>query len=195
MARAPLLRIVPPAPDRAAPGDGGRTDAAPRLATAERDELGALLWAHTRYVGAVALRILGRDDEVDDVVQEVFLAALGGLRERPSPEAVRGWLATVTVRIASRRLRRRRLRRALGLDRPTPPLLAPGLGAEERVLLSQIYQALDALPVAERVPWTLRYLEGEPLEGVARLCGCSLATAKRRIAAAHATLERRLGDG
>ena len=43
-----------------------------------------------------------------------------------------------------------------------------------------------------RVAWTLNYVEGETLEEVARLCGCSLATAKRRIAAAQRFIEEKL---
>src|SRR5438105_4068795 len=69
-----------------------------------------------RYVAAVALRILGRDDDVDDVVQDVFLAAMKGLGRVHSADAVRGWLRTITVRVACDRLRKRRWRAFLGLD-------------------------------------------------------------------------------
>jgi hypothetical protein len=41
----------------------------------------------------------------------------------------------------------------------------------------------------------LRYVEGEPLENVASLSGCSLATAKRWIAAAAVVLEEAFADG
>jgi RNA polymerase sigma-70 factor (ECF subfamily) len=51
---------------------------------------------------------------------------------------------------------------------------------------------LDRLPVNERLAWSLRHIEGEQLESVAVLCGCSLATAKRRIAAAQQAVERSL---
>ena len=71
------------------------------LATTMEDparHLEAAFRRYSRYVAAVALRLLGRDDEVDDVVQEVFLAALRGLERLREPEAVKGWLATVTVR-------------------------------------------------------------------------------------------------
>jgi RNA polymerase sigma-70 factor (ECF subfamily) len=44
-----------------------------------------------------------------------------------------------------------------------------------------------------RIAWTLRYVEREKLEEVARLCGCSLATAKRRIAATQAAIEEVFG--
>ena len=65
---------------------------------------------------------------------------------------------------------------------------------EERVLLSRVYTVLDELPAKERVAWTLRYLEGERLEDVAKLCGCSLATAKRWIARAHSAIEGVVSD-
>jgi RNA polymerase sigma-70 factor (ECF subfamily) len=53
---------------------------------------------------------------------------------------------------------------------------------------------LDGIPANQRIAWALRYVEGEPLEGVATLSGCSLATAKRRIAAASRVLEEAFSD-
>jgi RNA polymerase sigma-70 factor (ECF subfamily) len=151
---------------------------------------------HGRYVASVVLRVLGRDHEVDDVVQEVFLTAMSGLLTVRNPSAVRGWLKTIAVRKACRHLRRRRLRTMLGLERSADcyqHLPAPGCSPEERALLHRVYKELDRLPVKERVAWTLRYIEGEQVDKVAELCCCSLATAKRRIAAAQALLERTLG--
>lgn len=155
-----------------------------------------LFQQHAPYVATVVLRVLGRDHEVDDVVQEVFLTAMTGLAAVRSPEAVRGWLKTIAVRKACRHLRRRRLRGLLGFERESPcyeHLAAPGCSPEESALLARVYKELDRLPVAERVAWTLRYVEGEQVEALAGLCGCSLATAKRRIAAAQAKLGRTLG--
>ncbi len=157
------------------------------------------------YVAQVALRVLGRDDEVDDVVQEVFLAAMADIDKLRNPLAVRGWLKTVTVRKAYRVLKQRGRRRwwaYLGLgDGPdvcaasgTYPLTSPGCNPEERVLLVRIYRLLDELPINERLAWTLRYIEGEQVESVATLCGCSLATVKRRISAAQTFLARTLDD-
>lgn len=153
---------------------------------------------YARYVAAVALRLLGRDAEVDDVVQEVFLTALRKLDGLRDPEAIRGWLATVAVRVAGRKLRRRKLWAFLGRDAESDAayegIAATGATPEDRALLARVYKVLDGLPVAERIAWTLRHVEGEQLEQVALLCGCSLATAKRRIAAAHAVIDRMVGD-
>jgi len=152
---------------------------------------------YSRYVAAIATRLLGRDDEVQDVVQEVFLVALKGLARLREPDAIKGWLATLTVRTATRRLRLRRFRSFFGFDERIryEALVSASASPEQHALLSRIYALLDELPVSQRVAWTLRHVEGQPLEEVARLCKCSLATAKRRIAAAHETLGKAVRDG
>ena len=58
----------------------------------------------------------GRDDELDDLVQDVFLEAHRGLGQIRDAGSVKGWLARICVRRAVRRLRRRRLRAFLSLD-------------------------------------------------------------------------------
>jgi RNA polymerase sigma-70 factor (ECF subfamily) len=159
-------------------------------------DLEAVFRRYSRYVAAVALRLLGRDDEIDDVVQEVFLEAVRGLARLREQGALKGWLATVTVRVAGRRLRRRRLRLLLGLDRFPGylELASPDAPPDQRAMIARVYLLLDRIPVRERLAWTLRHVEGEPLDEVARLCGCSLATAKRRIAAARARLDKWVGS-
>ena len=152
---------------------------------------------YCRYVAAVVLRLDGRHGEVDDLVQEVFVEAARGIKALRAPEAIRGWLATIAVRVVHRRLRRRRVRRFLGLDPEADyaNLIDPAASPLDRLLVRAVYRALDELPVADRLAFTLHHVEGEKLEAVARLCGCSCATAKRRIARALRALVDRVGDG
>ncbi len=131
---------------------------------------------------------------MQDVVQDVFLIAHRNLGTLRSPGAARGWLAKVTVRLASRRLRWRRLRLFLQPAHTVDADLVAGEDPASRPLLALLYVTLDRLPARERVAWTLRHLLDEPLDVVAERCGCSLATAKRRIAAAEAVLRPVLGD-
>jgi len=174
-ARAPLRVVPPPTP--------GDADGPLSLAQAYR--------LYSRYVAAIAVRLLGRDDEVDDVVQDVFLRAHKGLAQLRDPQAVRGWLATVTVRVARRKLRWRKIGRVLGLTESGDydQLAAEGASAEDRAVLARLYAVLDQMPVEHRIAWALRHVEGQKLEEVAELTGCSLATAKRRIAAAQQTID------
>ena len=159
---------------------------APTAATLYRD--------YSRYVAAIAKRLLGHDDDVDDVIQDVFLAAHRGLDQLHEPGAVKGWLAAITVRTARYKLKKRRLRNFLPFTgAPDYTQIATrDASPEERVLVGQIYERLDTLPTDERLAWSLRYLEGEKLEDVAELCNVSLATAKRRIAAAQAIMEKEI---
>jgi RNA polymerase sigma-70 factor (ECF subfamily) len=159
--------------------------------------LDALYRQYATYVGAVASRILGRSAEVDDVVHDVFGSAVRGLRRREDAREIRSWLAKVTVRRCVRQLRLRRLWAFVDLsaDPSYDRLADPGAGPEERYLVIEVYRALDRVPARQRVAWTLRHVEGESLDRVADLCGCSLATAKRWIASAHAMLNRQLRGG
>lgn len=151
---------------------------------------------NARYVAGIAYRLLGTNEDVDDVVQDVFLSAVHGLARLRDPGAIRGWLATVTVRLCRRRLRLRRLRVWIHLDdaHDYAELAVPGTPAEDRVFLARVYRTLDAVPADQRIAWILRHVNGDDLETVARVCGCSLATAKRRIAAAHAAVEGMVSD-
>lgn len=149
------------------------------------------------YVAAIAHRLLGRDDEVDDTVQEVFLAAVRGLPQVRDPGAVKAWLARIAVRIARRKLRLRRMRSFFGVSDSTGynDVADAQSSPEERAIVQRVYRVLDGLPANQRIAWTLRYVEGEQLEAVAELSGCSLATAKRWIARAAQTLEETFADG
>ena len=152
---------------------------------------------YCRYVAAVILRLDGRHAEVDDIVQEVFVEAARGVARLREPDAVKGWLATITVRVVRHRLRARRLRRFLGLDAQADyaGLIDPSASPLDKLLVRAVYRVLDELPVDDRLAFTLHHIEGEKLEVVARLCGCSCATAKRRIARAQQAIEDRMGEG
>lgn len=171
-----------------------RADAQPTVAL----DLGEAYRRFAPYVAAIAIRIVGRNEDLDDLVQDVFVDAARGIASLCQPEAIKGWLAKITVRKAVRRLRRRRLLRALFLqdDEPTDydSLVAPDASPEQRALVARIYRALDALSAEDRVAWVLRHVQGETLEEAARVCDCSLSTYQRRLRRATAQLASALPD-
>jgi RNA polymerase sigma-70 factor (ECF subfamily) len=150
---------------------------------------------YASYVAGVAARLLGRDDhEVEDVVQDVFWIASRRLDRIHSLEAARPWLVTVAVRVVRKRLRRRRWRLAFQSQPEVIEVPASGTTAEEYAFLQRMYRVLDTVRPEDRLAWLLRHVEQERLEEVALACGCSLATAKRRIAAAQEVLRGVLED-
>jgi len=155
----------------------------------------ALFRRHARLANGLAFRLLGRDQEVDDIVQDAYVIVLARLHRLADPQAFASFLASIIVHCTRRVLRRRRLARRLGLvpaANPVDPAVFLASSAPPDVVaeLRSIYAVVDDLPTDERVALLLRRVEGLPLDEVASLCGCSLATAKRRIAAA----EQRLRD-
>jgi len=159
-------------------------------------DLDAVFRRFAPYVARIGARLLGRADEVDDLVQDVFLDAVRGLRALREPAAIRGWLATVTVRHARRRLQRRALWSMLGLDRglDVERLVDEATSAQARAEVITIYRALDGVPADARIAWVLFFVEGQSLEEVAALGDCSRATAHRRVQIARTAVEAALRE-
>jgi RNA polymerase sigma-70 factor (ECF subfamily) len=192
----PILRLereaAPGSPTPVVVPDDAEAEHSDRL---EIDEAFRL---YAPYVARIGYRLLGRDSDIDDLVQDVFLAAHRGLRHLRQPEAIKGWLATVAVRKARRRLKRRRLWSMVGIGTESAEsvdIADPAATPEQRALVAQVYRFLDRLPVEQRIAWSLRFVEGQTLERVAELCGCSLATAKRRIKAAREAVTSQVSSG
>lgn len=146
---------------------------------------------HANRITSLLLRLLGSHADAEDAAQETFIHALRDLHQLRDANVLGQWLTQLAVRQAHRRFRRRRLLSALGfapaphdgsLDRVADPKASAEILAE----LALLDQALLELSTNQRLAWMLRHVEGYELSEVARLCRCSLATTKRRIAAAAA---------
>jgi RNA polymerase sigma-70 factor (ECF subfamily) len=174
----------------------GPTDGALVVAARAGEEWAkeALFRRHAGLVNGLAYRLMGRDADVDDLVQETFAQALASLRRLRETETFASWLAAIVVRTAHKVLRRRRLLERLGMRTPDEPdldrLVARAAPPDVSAELLRLYRLVEALPVKVRIPLLLRRVDGAGLEEIARMTGCSLATVKRRLAEG----ERRLRE-
>jgi RNA polymerase sigma-70 factor (ECF subfamily) len=195
---APELRLVrseSEAADQAGASEIPDDALVSRVAKHDSGAFEALYRRHAPFALNLAVRIQGSTQDVEDVVHDAFLRAHQRLDELRDASAFRSWLGSIVVRLVRTRLRRRRLLSVLGVANPEPvdleAIASAEASPESRAELAQIYALLQTLPPDERIAWTLRYVERHRLEGVAELTGCSLATAKRRIAKAQRYLEHR----
>lgn len=197
MSPALAADVILPTPEAAPTSAEGGEDAAlvARALGGDRVAEAQIYRRHARALGNLAARLLGSRADAEDVVQETFVTALERLGDLRDPARLRPWLTRVTVTLAQKRLRKRRLLRWLGLDRtesdlPLDAMADDAMPADRRAELARVAAVLEAAPAPDRVAWTLHRVEGETLEAAAAACGCSLATVKRRIAAVEARLGR-----
>lgn len=163
-----------------------------RCLDGDRWARGALYRRYAEDVASLALRLLRDRDEAMDVLQDTFVTAFRTLPSLRHPAKVRAWLRTIAVRHVQRRFRRQRLRALLGFRRPTLPLeeLAARDASQDAVLeLRRVDAVLARLPDRARIVWTMRRVEGETVPAIAEALGVSLATVKRDVALAQATLD------
>jgi len=163
-----------------------------RLREGERTAQGEFFRAWVQYVAQVA-RAGGANSDLDDVVQETFLAAFDSIEALTDDRALRGWLARITLRQIARR---RRFRSWLTLfARPADEskaweeLLDPSSPADVVAEVRFAGQVLDTLRAEERLAWILRHWHDLTLEETAAACNTSLATIKRRLGRAGAALD------
>lgn len=183
-----------------APAANGREDIdlVARLRSGDRRAEEALYREHVDAVMGVAIRLLGRTCDAEDVVHDSFVTAFEHIGQVRDASSFRAWLLRVTVRHAHRRFRRRKLLQRLGFDSSPDDaalaqLAAPGLPSEAIAELAKIDRVLAKLPASQRSAWLLRRVEGLELAEVAAACGASISAVKRRIAAAQARVDRHLG--
>lgn len=157
----------------------------------------AIFRKHVEHVNALALKLLRDRAEAEDVVQDTFLDAFRLLGQLTDPTRLRGWLGGIAIHKAHRCFRHRRWlsfvglegqREGLGLDE----LVHPGVSEDQRAALVHLDAVLSRLQEEVRAAWLLRYVEGYRFDEISGACRCSLATAKRRVARAHAEVQAQL---
>ncbi len=152
----------------------------------------ALFRRHARLVNGLAFRLMGSDEDVDDLVQDSFVSALRALDRLDNPQAFASWLCSIVVRTAHKLLRRRRLMVRVGLRRNAPvdldqvlsPSAPPALAAE----LTRVYRHLQQLEPQAQIALVLHRVDGLSLPQVASHMGISVSTVKRRLSAAERVL-------
>lgn len=143
------------------------------------------IWRYVR-------RLLGRDDEAEEVTQEVWLRILRGILAVKEPGRLPAWIFTVARRTVMDRLRVRYAEAPLVPWEEEPSALGaeePDLGWMEGEILEQ---ALLELSPMEREVLVLFHLRELSLLEVAEVLGVPSGTVKSRLFRARTALEQRL---
>lgn len=153
---------------------------------------------HSAEIAALANRLLGWPGDVDDVVQEVFIAVFLGLKRFRGECRLRTWLFTITVN----KCRRHRFHRLCRL-RPVAIENVQELesrdrsgdqAAMDREIFARVRRAVLALPQKHREIVALRYLQGLETEEICQLLGITANAMQVRLNRARQRLKEQLGD-
>jgi RNA polymerase sigma-70 factor (sigma-E family) len=172
--------------DMAASGDGRA-----ELSAAERDAtLSALHREHYRSLVRLACILLDEQGAGEEVVQEAFVRVHGSWSRVEHPLT---YLRTTVLNLSRSRMRRRLVAR-----RRIEPMAAPGMSAEEHVVLLSDHQAvLDevrALPRRQRECIVLRYYLDLSEAEIAATLGISTGSVKSHSHRGMAALAARLEE-
>ncbi len=154
-----------------------------------------------RYQGAVAClanRVMGWPGEVEDVVQEVFLAVYRNLKRFRGQCTLKTWIYTITLNQCRSLKYRWRIRAGyLSLRIQKTPESGPSMDVSHEVRES-VRRAILGLPVRYREPVVLKYLEELPTDEICRVLGISSNTLNVRLNRAREKLrpllERLIND-
>jgi RNA polymerase sigma-70 factor, ECF subfamily len=158
------------------------------LAVGDDTALRELFTRHAPWL-ATRLRAVLPPSDVEDVLQETFLAVWKNARTyRPQGQAG-SWLWVIARRQAALLLRRR------------GPAVAPLVDvadedpAEAALARADLDAAASTLQSPEREVWRLMYVEDRPIAEVAELTGVPPGTVKSRAHRARRLLRAALGGG
>ena len=154
------------------------------VAAGDQDAFSRLYAAYVRMVHAILLgRVPSRD--VDDLVQEVFLAAYMRIGELRDAAAFGGWIATIARNRATDHLRRSR-------DQVELPEELPGGDPIEAETLF-VLDAVRKLPETYREALLMRLVEGMSGNEIAERTGLTPASVRVHLHRGMKLLREKLG--
>ena len=183
--------------------EDGQEEAAALLAAIARGEraaLGQLIACHARGLTLVATRYLGREDEAEEVVQDVFLRVWRNAgRYDPARARVSTWLYRIAVNLCIDRQRRQAFRRFVGLDDTVDQIADTDPTAADRIegqsQLAHVRAAIDRLPRRQRMAILLSAVAEMETAEVAEAMGTSRGAVEQLLVRARRTLRPLAEEG
>lgn len=151
----------------------------------EPDRFDALVAAHHGEIYRYLFRATSRANEADDLAQETFLRAYRAHQTLAPDANARAWLFAIATNVAKNHFRAEsRRRRAHTAVRAT---LSATVGAEpeSETLFNEARARLDAviaaLPLKQRLAFTMRKVHDLEYDAIARNLGCSAESARAHV--------------
>jgi RNA polymerase sigma-70 factor (ECF subfamily) len=191
--RAPAENVQRPGEVASHTAEAGEPELIAEVLNKDRKAAARFVALHIDAVyGYARSRLAPRADLVDDVVQDVFLAAFNGLAAFEGQSSLRTWLVAI-ARHKIEDVFRRRLRACLSLDAANSPEEEPASDAmalDERIDRARVHararQVLQQLPEQYGLMLVWRYWEQRSAREMAAAIGTTEKSVERTLARARA---------
>jgi RNA polymerase sigma-70 factor (ECF subfamily) len=169
-----------------------------RCAAGDVSAFDAIVAMHRARVTRLAYRLLGWRDDVEDVVQEVFLSVFNQLGRFKGQSKLSTWLTVITInKCRSHRrgwFRRWRMIRRRREEAPADAAPAADEGARRDETAARVRLAVQKLRPRDREVIVLHYLEQQDVAEMTQLLGASHNAVEVRLHRARQRLKELLKD-
>jgi RNA polymerase sigma factor (sigma-70 family) len=156
-----------------------------RAKSGDLEALEALYRAFETPVYNLALRLLRRPEDAEDVLQETFLEVVRSIKQYRGEGHLWGWIRQIAASKALMRIRRDQVREAEELREESVAGRMGTAGVPARIDLERAFERLSR--TSRAVVW-LHDVEGYTHEEIAELMGKTVSFSKSQLARAHARL-------
>jgi RNA polymerase sigma-70 factor (ECF subfamily) len=140
-------------------------------------------------VHATLYRVLGSNEQLEDLLQDVFVEIFRSLPRYRGEAKLTTWAAPIAARVAYHHLRSKRARR----DRVVVPFQLHVVGspedhAQHREGLQRLYRLLGRMSPEQHLAFALFAVDGRSIEEIATMTESSTVAVKNRISRARRKL-------
>ena len=165
----------------------------------EKDAFEQLVIRHQDLVFSLAYKLTGNREMANDVAQEAFIRAWKAIEKFRGDSTFSTWIYRITVNTAWTLRKKARKHNTLNIEDTYEPIVIdekkdPELVAINSDLSSVLINALDKIPIEQRIIVELKNIEGRSHKEIADYLEISVTAAKVRLHRAHQKLRQILEE-
>ena len=158
-----------------------------------------LVIRHQDLVFSLAYKVTGNREMANDVAQEAFIRAWKAIEKFRGDSTFSTWIYRITVNTAWTLRKKAKKHNTLNIDDTYEPIVIdekkdPELVAINSDLSSVLINALDKIPIEQRIIVELKNIEGRSHKEIADYLDISVTAAKVRLHRAHQKLRQILEE-
>ena len=174
-----------------------------RSISGDVDSFNQLVLRWERPIYALAFRVIGREEEARDVVQETFLRAFRGIKNFRGQAKFSSWVYRIALNLCRDWIRRERRAPIQAAPEGVDLIeMAAEQGPAESIetlvarndMSKAVAAAMALLPEEQRTAIILKEYHGMTFQEIADQQGCPLSTVKTRLYQGLTVLRRRLHE-